>query len=192
MSNFRDDVRDMLKTLKGAKPSTASPDSSKPAESESPEPAGKLEKGAEGASEKMAQGDKKEGAASDLPLTDEEDLLDDILDLEEGDGGNNGEGIEDIDAEAEALLADSDNEESEENNKSADKIELGSKKKDSCEFLQNKISKYCHAMAFGGIFLEISRHYTLCTKINFVKKNLVKSNQAAKRKIHVSFCQSNI
>ena len=154
MSNFRDDVRDMLKTLKGAKPSTASPESSKPAESESPEPAGKLEKGAEGASEKKAKGAEKEGAASDLPLTDEEDLLDDILDLEEGDGGNNGDEIKDIDAEAEALLADSDNEESEEKNKSADKIELGSKKKDSCEFLQNKISKYCHAMAFGGIFFR--------------------------------------
>ena len=47
-------------------------------------------------------------------------------------------------------------------------------------------------MAFGGIFLEISRHYTLCTKINFLKKNLVKSNQAAKRKIYVSFCQNKI
>ena len=153
MSNYRDDVRDMLKTLKGAKPSTASPDSSKPAESESPEPAGKLEKGAEGASEKKVKGAKTEGAASDLPLTDEEDLLDDILDLEQGEGGNNGDEIEDLDAEAEALLADSDNENEEEiKNKSADKIKPGSKKKDSCEFFQNKIYKYCHAMAFGGIF----------------------------------------
>ena len=139
MSNYRDDVRDMLKTLKGAKPSTASPESSKPAESESPEPAGKLEKGTTGASEKKAKGAKKEGAASDLPLTDEEDLLDDILDLEDGEGGNNGDEIEDLDAEAEALLADSDNEESEEKNKSADKIKPGSKKKDSCEFFQNKM-----------------------------------------------------
>ena len=84
MSNYRDDVREMLKTLKGANPSTASPDSSKPAESESPEPAGELEKGARGAPEKKVKGAKKEGAASELPLTDEEDLLDDILDLEEG------------------------------------------------------------------------------------------------------------
>ena len=145
MSNFRDDVRDMLKTLKGVKPSTASPDSSKPAESESPEPAGKLEKGAEGASEKKAKGAKKEGAASDLPLSDEEDLLDDILDLEEGEGDNNGKEIEDIDAEAEALLADSDNEESEEKDKSAEKIKPDSKMKDSCEFFQNNIKRYCHA-----------------------------------------------
>jgi hypothetical protein len=138
MSNYRDDVREMLKTLKGAKPSTASPDSSKPAESESPEPAGELEKGARGAPEKKVKGAKKEGAASELPLTDEEDLLDDILDLEEGEGGNNGDEIDDLDAEAEALLA-SDNEESEEKNKSADKTKPGSKKKDSCEFFHNNI-----------------------------------------------------
>ena len=156
MSNYRDDVRDMLKTLKGAKPSTASPDSSKPAESESPEPAGKLEKGAEGASEKMVKVAKKEGAASDLPLTDEEDLLDDILDLEEGDGGNNGEGIEDIDAEAEALLADSDNEESEEKNESADKIKPDSEMKDSCEFIQNIILKY--TLPCDGIWRNFFRN----------------------------------
>ena len=140
MSNYRDDVCDMLKTLKGAKPSTASPDSTKPAESESPEPAGKLEKRAEGASEKKAKGAKKEGDASEVPVTDEEDLLDDILDLEEGEGGNNGDEIEDLDAEAEALLADSDNEnEKELKNKSDEKIKPASKKKDSCEFIQYEI-----------------------------------------------------
>ena len=127
MSNYRDDVREMLKTLKGSKTSTSSGPSS-PAES-SP---GTTEEAAATPPEapdinaenpSNCEGEKGGSASSELPDV-EDELLDGILDLEEGDNVD--------DAEAEALLASDDDDIKEENG--ANKIKEDNKSVELCEF----------------------------------------------------------
>ena len=79
MSNYRDTVRDMMRDLKSAKKSAKSTAEKKASKSDSTD----------------------EAAATKSPVPDEEDLLDEILDLEEG--GPNSDPIDD--EEADKLLA---------------------------------------------------------------------------------------
>ena len=80
MSNYRDTVREMMRDLKAAKSPAAAPSPS----TESPTEQNKVGTKSTSTTDTTGSNPDMEEGTSDLPVPDEEELLDDILDLEEG------------------------------------------------------------------------------------------------------------
>merc|ERR1712109_197216 len=86
MSNYRDTVREMMKELKAAKSPSGAPTPSTESPTEQNNDGTKKSRQTSTTDKTGSNLDMEEEGTSDLPVPDEEDLLDDILDLEEGGG----------------------------------------------------------------------------------------------------------
>ena len=84
MSNYRDTVREMMKELKAAKSPSVAPTPSTESPTEQNNDGTKKSRQTSTTDTTGSNPDMEEEGTSDLPVPDEEDLLDDILDLEEG------------------------------------------------------------------------------------------------------------